>query len=136
MLCSKGLYNLALFRTKNANFLSNIIAKYFKIKTWVAGGGLRSHCGRGLHQADGEQADVAQVARCAAVPDMASVPGERQCCQMAYFQTNNPNFGKKIRGLQWKKLVYFTAIRYICWLFGIFPPPLVSITDIFYPVLQ
>jgi hypothetical protein len=33
-----------------------------------------------------------------------------QGCQMAYFQTINPNIGKFWRVLQWKMLVYFTAI--------------------------
>jgi hypothetical protein len=36
-----------------------------------------------------------------------------QGCQMAYFQTKNPTLGKFWRVLQWKMLVYFTAIWYI-----------------------
>jgi hypothetical protein len=35
----------------------------------------------------------------------ASVP--YQGCQMAYFQTQNPNLGKFFWDLQWRKLVYF-----------------------------
>jgi hypothetical protein len=31
-------------------------------------------------------------------------------CQMAYFQTKNPNVGKFWRALKWKMLVYFMAI--------------------------
>jgi hypothetical protein len=52
----------------------------------------------------------------------------KQECQMAYFQTQNPNLGKFWRVLQWKMLVYFmaiwstyiTAIWYILWPFGVF----------------
>jgi hypothetical protein len=33
-----------------------------------------------------------------------------QGCQMVYFQTKNPNFGKFLRVLQWTLLVYFMAI--------------------------
>jgi hypothetical protein len=36
---------------------------------------------------------------------------------MAYFQTPNPNFGKKWWVLQWKMLVYFVAIWSILWPF-------------------
>jgi hypothetical protein len=56
-----------------------------------------------------------------------------QVCQMAYFQTKNPDLGKFWRVLQWKMLVfymaiwvYFIAIWYFCghyvylWLFGVF----------------
>jgi hypothetical protein len=42
-----------------------------------------------------------------------------QGCQMAYFQTKNPNLGKLWRALQWKMLVYFMAIWSILWLVGI-----------------
>jgi hypothetical protein len=57
---------------------------------------------------------------------------------MICFQTKNPNLGKFWRDLQWKMLVgilvgrpfglvyghciYFMAIWYSLWLFGIFPP--------------
>jgi hypothetical protein len=54
---------------------------------------------------------------------------DSQDCQMAYFQTKNPNLGKFLRDLQWKFLwpfglfhghvVYFLAIWYIWWPFGI-----------------
>jgi hypothetical protein len=67
---------------------------------------------------------------------------QRQGCQMVYFQTEDPNLGKFWRALQWKllvcfmtiwsilrpsglfycHLVYFTAIWYILWSFGIFSP--------------
>jgi hypothetical protein len=50
-----------------------------------------------------------------------------QGCQMAYFQTQNPNLGKFLRVWHWKMLVYFMAIWYIfmaiwyiLWPFGIF----------------
>jgi hypothetical protein len=38
---------------------------------------------------------------------------------MAYFQTKNPNLGKFWRDLKWKMFVYFVAIWYILWPFGI-----------------
>jgi hypothetical protein len=61
-----------------------------------------------------------------------------QGCQMAYFQTKNPNLGKFWRVLQWKMLVYlmtfwstyFTAIGNNLWPFGIFCSHLV-----YFPVL-
>jgi hypothetical protein len=56
-----------------------------------------------------------------------------QGCQMAYFQTRNPYLGKFLTDLQWKMLVYFrqfgifygflvyfVAILYSLWLFGIY----------------
>jgi hypothetical protein len=56
-----------------------------------------------------------------------------QGCQIAYFQTKNPDFGKFWRVLQWKilvyfwpfgpfygYLVYFMVIWDIFWLFGMF----------------
>jgi hypothetical protein len=49
-----------------------------------------------------------------------------QGCQMACFQTKNPNLGKFWRVLQWKMLVYFMAnclftdIWYTLWPLGIF----------------
>jgi hypothetical protein len=36
-----------------------------------------------------------------------------QGCQMVYFQTQNPNFGKFWRALEWKRLVNSSAIRNI-----------------------
>jgi hypothetical protein len=33
-----------------------------------------------------------------------------QGCQMAYFQTKNPNLGKFCRALQWKILVYLWTL--------------------------
>jgi hypothetical protein len=41
-----------------------------------------------------------------------------QGCQMAYFQTKNPNLGKFWRDMQWKMLVYFTSIWQFLWPFG------------------
>jgi hypothetical protein len=41
---------------------------------------------------------------------MSVLTGRNQGCQMAYFQTRNPYFGKFWRGLQWKTLVYFMAV--------------------------
>jgi hypothetical protein len=66
--------------------------------------------------------------------DTFTRPAFAQGCQMAaFFQTKNPNLGKFSRDLQWKwlvyfmaigpfydHLVYFAAIWYILWLFGIF----------------
>jgi hypothetical protein len=56
-------------------------------------------------------------------------------CQMVCIQTKNPNLGKFWRALEWKMLVYFTAIWNIfrpfeifygrlvtLWLFGKFSP--------------
>jgi hypothetical protein len=42
-----------------------------------------------------------------------------QGCQMAYFPTKNPNFGKFWRALEWKMLVYFMANWYNLWPFSI-----------------
>jgi hypothetical protein len=39
----------------------------------------------------------------------------KQCCQMVYFQTENPIFGKSWMALQWNMLVYFIAIWSILW---------------------
>jgi hypothetical protein len=65
-------------------------------------------------------------------------PHPIQGCQMVYFQTKNPNLGKFWRVLQWQdictlwtfgifysQLLYFMAIWYILWLFGIYFPVLV-----------
>jgi hypothetical protein len=43
-----------------------------------------------------------------------------QDCQMAYFQTKNPNLGKFFRVLQWKMLQHFKAIWSILLPFGLF----------------
>jgi hypothetical protein len=53
-------------------------------------------------------------------------------CQMVYFQTKKPNLGNFWRVLQWNMLVYFTAICYILWTFGIFYGQLVNFMDIWY----
>jgi hypothetical protein len=45
--------------------------------------------------------------------------GQRQGCQMAYFQTQNTNLGKFWRVLQWIMFIYFTVSWYILWPFGI-----------------
>jgi hypothetical protein len=55
-----------------------------------------------------------------------------QGCQMACFQTKNPNLGKFCRDLQWKMLIYFMAIWYILWLFGIFCGYVVYFVAIWY----
>jgi hypothetical protein len=34
----------------------------------------------------------------------------RQGCQMVYFQTKHPNLGNFLKGLHWKRLVYFMCI--------------------------
>jgi hypothetical protein len=54
-------------------------------------------------------------AAASAIKERASQQG----CQMVYFQTKNPNFGKFLRALDRKMLIYFTAIRNIFWPFGI-----------------
>jgi hypothetical protein len=45
-----------------------------------------------------------------------------QGCQMVYFQTKNPNFGKFLRVWQWKMLLYFmdiwTILQQISMLYG------------------
>jgi hypothetical protein len=43
-----------------------------------------------------------------------------QGCQMACFQTKNPNLGKFWRVLQWKMFVYFMSIWSILWQLEIF----------------
>jgi hypothetical protein len=64
-----------------------------------------------------------------AVAAIFHVTSERRPgCQMANFQTKNPNLGKFCRVLQWTMLVYFmaiwsivdTAFWYNLWPFGIF----------------
>jgi hypothetical protein len=55
--------------------------------------------------------------------------GWLQGCQTEYFETKNPNLGKFWRvGIFYGKLVYFTAIWYILWLFSIFSPVVVCCT--------
>jgi hypothetical protein len=56
-----------------------------------------------------------------------------QGCQVVYFQTKNPNVGKRWRLLQWKLLVYFMTFGlfyghflYILWSFGILGGNLVN----------
>jgi hypothetical protein len=51
-----------------------------------------------------------------------------QGCQMAYFQTKNPNLGKFWRLLQWKMGVIWS----ILWPFGLFYGRLVYFMDIWY----
>jgi hypothetical protein len=51
-------------------------------------------------------------------PSSAGVPCWQQGCQMAYFQTKNPNLGKYCADLEWKMFVYFMEIWYILWQFG------------------
>jgi hypothetical protein len=60
-----------------------------------------------------------------------------QGCQMAYFETKNPNLGKFWMVLKWKMLVYFIAIWFIIRPFGIFCGHLVYFMVIWYifPVL-
>jgi hypothetical protein len=53
-------------------------------------------------------------------------------CQMAYFQTKNPNLGKFWRVLQSKMQVYFMAIWSILRPFGIFGDHLVPFLFIWY----
>jgi hypothetical protein len=67
---------------------------------------------------------------------MAAFTSSEEGCQMAYFQTKNPNLGKFWMGWEmgnvdifYDHLVYFTAVLvyfvtswYILWLFGTFLP--------------
>jgi serine/threonine protein kinase len=53
-------------------------------------------------------------------------------CQMAYFQTKNPNLGNFCRVLQRKMLVNFTAIWSLLLPFGIFYLPLVYFIYLWY----
>jgi hypothetical protein len=62
-----------------------------------------------------------------------------QGCQMAYFQTKDPNFGNFLRVLQWKMLVffyghlvYFTDIWSILQTFSLFYSHLVYFIEIWY----
>jgi hypothetical protein len=55
-----------------------------------------------------------------------------QGCQMACFQTKNPNLGKIFRVSDWKMLIYFMAIWNILWIFGIFCDHSVHIVLIWY----
>jgi hypothetical protein len=48
----------------------------------------------------------------------------KQGCQVAYFQTKNPDLGKFWRVLPWEMLVYFMVIWSILLPFGIFCGPL------------
>jgi hypothetical protein len=57
-----------------------------------------------------------------------------QDCQMVYFQNKNCNSGTFRRVLQWKMLVYFTAIWYILWTFGTFCIYLVHFSPFWYIV--
>jgi hypothetical protein len=45
--------------------------------------------------------------------------GQRQGCQMVYFQTKKPNLGTFWRALEWKMFLYFVIIWNILWPFGI-----------------
>jgi hypothetical protein len=44
---------------------------------------------------------------------------DHQGCQMVYFKTKNPNLRILFRAIEWKMLVYVTAIWYNLWSFGI-----------------
>jgi hypothetical protein len=58
--------------------------------------------------------------------------GLKQNCQMVYFQTKKPNFGKFWRALDWEMLIYIMVIWNILWTFGIFYDPLVHFAFILY----
>jgi hypothetical protein len=62
--------------------------------------------------------------------------GGVQGCQMAYFQTKNPNVGKIWRALQWRMLAYFMPIWSILRPFGLFYGHLVYFTAIWYILLS
>jgi hypothetical protein len=61
-------------------------------------------------------------------PSLSPAPGRTACsvplaypgCQIVYFQTKIPNLGKFCKVLKWKMLVWFVAIWYILWPFGVF----------------
>jgi hypothetical protein len=55
-----------------------------------------------------------------------------QCCQMVYFQTENPNLGKFWKVLQWKMFGIFRAILSISRPTGIFYGHLVHFVVIWY----
>jgi hypothetical protein len=55
-----------------------------------------------------------------------------QGCQTISFQTNNPNFGKFWKALDWKMLIYFMASWTILETFGIFYDHLVHLVFIWY----
>jgi hypothetical protein len=66
----------------------------------------------------------------------------KQGCQMAYFQTKNPNLGtfwKVLQCLDWwyifGNLVYFTAIWYILWPFGLICGHLIYFVAIWYTIV-
>jgi hypothetical protein len=88
------------------------------IKIWQPGEELRPKCFLSSKLTDGRM-----------VPDGRNIG---QGCQMVYFQTKNRNLGKLWRVLRWKMLVYFTAIWYVLWSFGIFYGHLVYFVVIWY----
>jgi hypothetical protein len=61
-----------------------------------------------------------------------AVQDYQQGCQMVYFQTKYPNVSKFWRVKQWKMSVYFMAIWYILWPFGIFYDHLVYVMAFWY----
>jgi hypothetical protein len=60
-----------------------------------------------------------------------------QGCQMVCFQTKKSYFGKFLRALEWKMLIYFMGISNILLTFGIFSDNLVQFVFFWYifPVL-
>jgi hypothetical protein len=56
----------------------------------------------------------------------------KQGCQMAHFQTQNPNLGTFWRVLQWKMLVHFMTISSILRPFGTFCGRLLHFVVIWY----
>jgi hypothetical protein len=51
---------------------------------------------------------------------LALIASLEQGCQMVYFQTKNPNLGKCLGALEWKRLAYYLALWNILRLFGTF----------------
>jgi hypothetical protein len=51
---------------------------------------------------------------------------------MVFFETKNPNSGKFLKALKWKRLVYFMAIWNILQPFGIFLWPFGNLVGIWY----
>jgi hypothetical protein len=53
-------------------------------------------------------------------------------CQKVCFQTKNPNFGKILRALEYKMLLYFMTFLNILWLYDIIYSVLVQFGVIWY----
>jgi hypothetical protein len=70
---------------------------YVVLREHLEEGGLRRAVQQHVHR---------RPVRVSATAERNSVLPVSQCCQMAYFQTKNPNLGKFWKVLQWKMLVF------------------------------